>query len=117
MALPVPGGTGQMEQITETLVACDNEFTNAPYWMIIDTNGKIEISGFRDVAQMITGPFFCRQDATDYLKTFQYNFSDEAKVFCKSGHQSTKYLGLWRSVEKKRNASTSCAASANLTGR
>lgn len=94
-----------MQEIIETLTTCDNEFTNAPYWLIIDTNEKTEIGGFREVAAMITGPFFCRKDAQDYLDSQRHNFSSGAKVFCKSGHQSAKYLRLWRSVESSRDLS------------
>lgn len=90
-----------MQELIETLVATEREFTSAPYWLIIDTDGKREISGIREVASMITGPFFSRKDAQDYLDARRYNFSDGAKVYCKSGHESPKYARLWKWVEER----------------
>jgi hypothetical protein len=92
-----------MQEIFNTLVTANNEGTNAPYWLIIDTNGKSEINGFKEVVGMIYGPFFSREDATAYLK-MSSDFSEHAIVYCKSGYHSQKYLRVWRKIEAKKDA-------------
>jgi hypothetical protein len=90
-----------MQEIIDTLMTTDREFTSAPYWLIIDMNDKTEISDIREVASMVTGPFFSRKDAQAYLDARRYNFSDGARVYCKSGHESPKYARLWKWIEER----------------
>jgi hypothetical protein len=90
-----------MQELIDTLTKTDKEFTSAPYWLIIDMNNKTEISDIREVATMITGPFFSRKDAQDYLDARRSNFSDNARVYCKSGHASSKYARLWKWIEER----------------
>ncbi|HEC66990.1 MAG TPA: hypothetical protein ENI23_17070 [bacterium] len=103
-----------MENIKNTLKGCDNESTRAPYWMIVDASPfgisdeveeyenddgdivEVEVArpSIHEIASRITGPFFSRKDAQEYLDRKHYNFSDEAKVYCHSGWESGKYLAL-----------------------
>ncbi len=39
-------------------------------------------------ASMITGVFFSRETAEEFLQNHKYRYSDRAKVFCFSGHNS-----------------------------
>ena len=70
-----------------------NEGTSSPYWLIIDPRQNFEVKsqGVHNVASMITGPFFSREDAQGFLDMTHYNFSKNAKVYCHSGCYSSKY--------------------------
>lgn len=87
------------DEIKETLRNADNEATRAPYWLILDPKQNLRcdphVMGFG-----IAGPFFCREDAEDYLKATRYNFSKRAVVYCLSGHYSQKYENFVREIEK-----------------
>lgn len=64
-----------------------NEGTRSPWWTIIDPrqNLKTDVDGIYNIASMITGPFFSREEATQYLQNHRYNFGKNAKVYCHSG--------------------------------
>jgi hypothetical protein len=83
------------DEITEALKTHNNEATEAPYWLIIDPERlHVEEDVEPDVHAItpcITGPFFCREDAEDHLRSRHYAFSDRAVVYCHSGHWSVKY--------------------------
>ncbi len=99
-----------MREIIQALKSADNEATAAPYWLIIDPeqlglmwkDGEENIFASLDeenckrienlITSCITGPFFSRADADDYLKSRPYAFGDKAFVYCHSGHASRKYL-------------------------
>lgn len=78
-----------MKQIIETLKSSDNEGTESPYWLILDPKQNMSCD-YHYLASMITGPFFCREDAEAHLKTRRYAFSERAVVYCLSGYWSTK---------------------------
>jgi len=73
----------------------NNEGTEAPYWLIIDPFKMLQPS-VDDVAVMISGPFFSREEAEGHLDARRYAFSDRACVYCHSGHASTVYRKAWR---------------------
>lgn len=87
-----------MKEITETLKGADNEGTRAPWWSIIDPKQNFEIDHNR-IASMITGPFFSREEAEEFLQRTRYNFSKHAKVFCHSGCYSKKYENLCKALK------------------
>jgi len=82
-----------MKEIIKTLKEVDNEGTRAPYWLILDPNQNMGCDIY-DLSSQITGVFFSRKDATEYLKARRYNFSERAAVFCMSGHHSFLYNKL-----------------------
>ena len=86
-----------MEEIIDTLKHSDNEATRSPYWLILDPQQNMECSVF-NLANQISGPFFSRKDAQDYLDSHRYKYSKRAVVFCHSGHYSKKYDDLCRDI-------------------
>jgi len=90
-----------VEQIIETLKSADNEATRSPYWTIVDPYRQLfELGdrGIHTVASMISGLFFSREDAENYLRATRYNFSKHARVYCHSGHHSKKYDNFCKSL-------------------
>lgn len=69
------------------------EATAHPYWMIIDPRQMMK-PAVGDVASMVTGPFFSRQEANNWLDRCRHRFSDRARVYCASGLCSDG----WRSI-------------------
>jgi hypothetical protein len=59
------------------------EGTRSPYWLIIDPrqNMNKNTDGVYNIAGMITGLFFSREEAEDYLKRTRYNFSKKFSTF------------------------------------
>lgn len=88
-----------MDEIIKTLKGADNEATESPYWLIIDPSGPNMKTKSSEVANCITGPFFCRQDAEDHLAARRYNFSPRTVVWCLSGYWSHKYKTFCREIE------------------
>jgi hypothetical protein len=82
-----------------------NEGTSAPWWSIIDPrqNLRLGVDGIYNVASMITGPFFSRQEAENFLQATHYNFSKHAKVFCHSGCYSRQYSEAVRNAERTKS--------------
>lgn len=76
----------------------ETESTASPWWMIIDPrqNFRTDNQALHDIAGMITGPFFSREEAEDFLSATRYNFGKNAKVFCHSGHNSKQYHDAYR---------------------
>ncbi len=74
-------------------VSTDTEATASPWWMVIDPkqNFNTNSDGLRAIASMITGPFFSREAAEEYLKRRAYAFSDNARVYCDSGYHADQY--------------------------
>lgn len=87
-----------IEEITETLRGADNEATRCPYWMILDPRQMFRCNP-HELAGMITGPFFSRKDAQDFLTLTRYNFSKYVVVYCMSGNYSKKYENLCRELK------------------
>ena len=86
-----------METIIEKINSTDHESTSFPFWTIIDPsqNFKTGNQGLHNIAGMITGVFFSRKDAEDFLTATSYNFSKNAKVYCHSGHNSDDWRKLF----------------------
>lgn len=87
----------EIDKIIETLSSADNEATESPYWLILDPHQMFRCDVY-ELASMISGPFFCREDAENFLKVTRYNFSKHARVFCHSGYYSSKYKALCRKL-------------------
>ncbi|MFT5453094.1 MAG: hypothetical protein ACI9N9_002595 [Enterobacterales bacterium] len=86
-----------MNQIIETLELADNEATSCPYWLILDPKQNMTCDLY-NLASQISGPFFSREDATEYMNAKKHHYSSKAKVFCHSGHYSRKYSNLCKSI-------------------
>jgi len=82
-----------MKGIKETLKTAGSEMTRSPYWLILDPEQNM-VRDIHAMAAQITGPFFCRKDAEEFLKATRYNFSDRAHAYCLSGCYSEKYNKL-----------------------
>ena len=85
--------------ITETLASANCEATESPYWIIIDPRQMFSLD-CHQVASMITGVFFSREDAEMHLKQRRHAFSKHAVVYCHSGYWSNKYKNLCRELKK-----------------
>lgn len=85
--------------IINTLKGSDPEATRSPYWIIIDPHQSFRCDP-HDIASMITGIFFSRKDAADYLHGHRYNFGKHAVVYCHSGCYSQKYDALCKEIGK-----------------
>ena len=86
-----------MDEIINTLKNSDNEATESPYWLILDPKQNMSCD-IHYLGTMITGPFFCREDAEAHLNARRYAFSERARVYCNSGYWSQKYMNLCRSL-------------------
>jgi hypothetical protein len=85
----------ESDDIINTLKNVDCEATESPYWLILDPKQNMDCN-IDMLASQITGPFFCRKDAEEFLKGTRYNFSKRANVYCCSGYGSSKYMALCR---------------------
>lgn len=83
--------------IIETLKNADCESTSFPYWLILDPGQNMDCDSHR-LANQITGPFFCRKDAEEFLQRTRYNFSKRAVVYCNSGCYSEKWVKLYKDI-------------------
>ena len=70
-----------------------NEATSAPWWSIIDPrqNLKCNEEGIYNIASMVTGPFFSREEAESVLRRTRYNYGPGARVYCHSGCHTIQY--------------------------
>lgn len=77
----------------EIEVSEKNECTRSPWWMIVDPrqNFRTDPDASHNIAAMITGPFFSREEAEYVLKGRRYNFGRGAVVFCASGGDTIQY--------------------------
>lgn len=73
-----------------------NEGTSYPFWIIIDPRQNFEVNsnGIHNIASMITGVWFSREEAQEFLDRTRYNFSKNAKVFCHSGCYSNDWINF-----------------------
>lgn len=87
----------------ELEVSEKNESTAFPWWVIIDPRQNFDINedGLHRVAGMITGPFFSRESAQDFLTATKYNFGKNPHVYCMSGTYSNEYRTAIRDAEKR----------------
>lgn len=90
-----------LNSMVETLKSADNEITSAPYWIIVDPQQNMSCDPHIAAAQ-ITGLFFCREDAEDFLKATRYNFSKRAITYCHSGTYSRKYFEFYNEIKGKK---------------
>ena len=89
----------ELNGIVETLMNADCEGTESPYWLILDPQQMFRCD-IHELASMITGPFFSREDAQNHLDNRRHAFSKHAKVYCHSGYWSAKYKKLCRALKK-----------------
>lgn len=81
-------------------VSDKNEATSSPYWLILDPHQNMDCDVYR-LANMITGPFFSREEADRILKARRHHYSKRAVVFCHSGCYSIQYDSAYRQAEVK----------------
>lgn len=90
-----------MDDLKITLtVSGKNEGTRSPWWMIVDPRQNMRCD-IHEAASQITGPFFSRKEAQDFLDATRYNFSSRAKVYCHSGCYSWQYDKAMSEGEEK----------------
>ena len=84
-------------------VSEENEGTSEPWWIIINPrqNFRTNDEGLYAIANMITGPFFSREEAQGHLDRRHYAFSKNARVFCHSGYWATQYKKAIKESENK----------------
>lgn len=90
-------------EITIDVDLVNNETTAEPYWLILDPKQMIKPDLYV-LANMITGPFFSREEATNMLKAKRHHYSDRARVFCHSGYYTMQYKNAVREAEAKMRA-------------
>ena len=85
------------------IISNKNEGTSYPYWAIVDPkqNFNTNSDGVHHIASMITGIWFSREAAEDFLQRTRYNFSKNAKVYCFSGCYSTDWEEFSKTFTQK----------------
>ena len=81
------------------VVSGKHEGTAEPWWLIIDPRQNLETKNeqaLHNIAGMITGPFFSRVEAQNFLEHTRYNFGKNAHVFCHSGYYTHRYKNALR---------------------
>lgn len=82
----------------------NNEGTESPWWMIIDPkqNMSTKTDACHNIASMITGPFFSRENAENHLSARRHVFGPNAVVYCTSGYWSFDYkMAIRRAMGKE----------------
>jgi hypothetical protein len=79
----------------EIEISEENEATAYPYWMIIPPGRNS-----KEIAMMMAGPFFSRQEAQDELDSRRYYYGKKAVVWCLSGNNSRRYRKAIDDVKK-----------------
>lgn len=82
-------------------VSTEDESTAEPWWLIIDPKQMMSPKASTVAIQMITGPFFSREEAENVLKSRRYNFSSRARVWCHSGCDTIQYKKKYREALAK----------------
>jgi hypothetical protein len=79
-----------------------NEGTSAPWWIIVDPRQSFEIGiqGVLNISQMVTGPFFSREEAENELQERRYDYGKSAAVHCRSGYHSRQYYDKIQAARK-----------------
>jgi len=85
-----PVGAFGMKAIT-LLVSEQTECTESPWWVIVGPSSL----DLRRPADHITGPFFSRESAEEYLAARRYDFGRKAYVYCKTGCWSEEYKAAY----------------------
>lgn len=76
-----------------------NEGTDSPWWVII-TPRQMMKPDIESVADMITGPFFSRENAENHLEARRYAYGPRSAVYCMTGYYSNEYKQAWREAER-----------------
>lgn len=78
-----------------------NDFTSYPWWAVVDPRPGIvrRDEAVSQYALAITGPFFSRASANEYLAAHRYRHGTLAAVWCFSGHASHDYRSRHRHVD------------------
>lgn len=88
--------------MTITIEVSDkNEGTAEPWWVIVDPKQMMKPDCYSVMMGMVTGPYFSREEATQYLESHRYNFSPRAVVYCASGCYTNQYRKAYREAEEK----------------
>lgn len=84
-------------------VSDKNESTRSPFWIIIDPDKNLHLGseGIHNIAAMITGVWFSRESAEEFLNRTRYNFSKHAAVYCHSGCYSDEWEEAIKNGEKE----------------
>ena len=90
----------------EIEVSEDNESTRSPWWVIVDPKQIMKPDCYSVMVGMITGPFFSRKSAQDFLDNKRHRYSKRAVVYCASGCDSNQYDEAYSIAERKRKEST-----------
>ena len=91
-----------MKNIVDTLQSVNCEATESPYWLILDPR-QMFCCDVHELASMISGPFFSRDDAQNYLTAKRHRYTKHARVYCHSGYCSQKYKELNRALEPRKS--------------
>lgn len=83
-------------------VSDENEGTAEPWWVIVDPKQMMKPDPYAVMMGMVTGPYFSRKEAQEYLANHRYNFTSMAVVYCASGCYSEIYKKAYRAAELKR---------------
>ena len=78
-----------------------NEGTSAPWWVIIDPKQMMKPDPYAVMIGMITGPFFSRMEATNFLKAKRHHYTSKAVVYCASGCDSYQYAKAYKEAETR----------------
>jgi len=78
-------------------VSGKNECCSAPWWLIINPHQSMRCD-VHDIASMITGPFFSREEAQQHLTARRYAFGKHAKVYCHSGSWTHQYKNATKAI-------------------
>lgn len=85
----------------ELEVSEKNEGMASPWWVIVDPKQMMEPSCYTVMIGMVTGPYFSREEAQEYLDNHRYNFSRRAVVYCASGCYSGQYNRAYCKAERE----------------
>jgi hypothetical protein len=77
---------------------CD--YTNSPFWIIVEPK-QILKKDAEQIASCVTGIFFSRESAQQYLDAHCYNFADNTIVYGCAGHHNDEY---WQAIKNGKKA-------------
>lgn len=89
---------GDQIELEFNIMSLENKV--APYWLIIDPRQMLKPSA-SVLGSFLSGIFFDRASAQDYLNAKKYNFSNRAKVCCLEGNMSSVYSSAFESARKE----------------
>ena len=85
------------KQFIEATQGDNQEGTAFPYWFIVNPHQTFRCDP-HEIASMITGPFFSRASAQEFLDRTRYNFGKYACVYCNSAYNSRDYRTLFEGL-------------------